>query len=80
MIVIDKVMEITEGNYHYRGKVIQDLLGMEMKKYSSTCFGGETAHYIETSAFMILILTKTKSGKNKGSWRIVSRYKSEESL
>jgi len=81
MLIIDKVMEITEGNYHYRSKRVAQLLYMEMRSYSTHSFAGDDLiHYIESPVngqygYLILALTKTKSGKNKDSWRIISTYR-----
>lgn len=80
MLIIDKVVEITGGKYHFNNKEIDGLLNMSMKDYAFKSFAGDTIRYIETPVvgkygYKILALTKTKSGKNKDSWRIISTYK-----
>jgi len=87
MLVIDKVIQITNGNYHYKAKDIESLLQTEMRRVHEWRWKGEPCYNIETSVlinwrglevYKVLELTLTKTGKNKGSWRIVSTIRDME--
>lgn len=80
MLAIDKVIELTEGKYHYRAKEIEHLLGVKMLEHDTLEYDGKVHHFIKTSVRSgkgqnrWLLLSKTRAGKNRGSWRITGTY------
>lgn len=79
----DKVLEITDGNYHYKSKRTEELLSKEMTNYRTWEWNGKVSHLIQVDSTItrhggkfkeVLEVSYTNSGANKGSWRVAVTY------
>lgn len=82
----EKILEITDGKYHYKNKDLERLFEYELidfHQFSETDYTLYTDSIASTDLFNganyarkdFVKVTLTKTGVNKGSWRIVKEVR-----